>query len=209
MMNRNPEAINTLRSAFDSNKGSPFIAVRLASLYENAGKTDDAIKVLSDCIDIKPADRYTNFNLAMLFLKYHPEDTGTIKIHLKRSFSDGDSNYAAQFWYARLLYIENPFGEAKKYFDILGLARVDPKIRDMTRGVITDNNKPIVFTGVVGTKEFSFGFIKRDGFQDSIFMHNSDIDYREWDEIKTGMRVQFEMGFSYRGAKGINVKRET
>jgi cold shock CspA family protein len=208
MLNRNPEAKAALEHAFSNNKGSSFIAVRLASLHENSNESEQAIKVLSECVDAKPPDKYANYNLAMLLGKYHPEMKAAIKMHLRRSFTDGDTNYAAQFWYARFLYVEDPFGEAKKYFTTLAQARLNPEITDAFRGPITDSGKPVIFQGVVSKKEHSFGFIKRDGYQDMVFVHSNDVDERAWEDLKEGNRVEFEMGFSYRGPKARYVRNE-
>jgi len=210
LLDRNPEAKAALEHAFSNNKGSPFIAVRLASLYENKSNDPErAIIVLSECVDAKPSNKYANYNLAMLLAKYHPEMKAAIKMHLKRSFTDGDSNYAAQFWYARFLYIDDPFGEAKKYFNALAQARLNPEIKEAFRGLITDAGKAMIFCGVVSKKEHSFGFIRRDGYQDIVFVHRNDIDEREWEDLRGGNRVEFEMGFSYRGPKARYVRKET
>ena len=210
MLDRNPEAKAALEHAFSNNRGSPFIAVRLASLYENKSNDPErAITVLSECVDAKPSNRYANYNLAMLLAKYHPEKKAAIKVHLRRSFTDGDSNYVAQFWYARFLYIDDPFGEAKKYFNALAQARLNPEIKDAFRGLITDAGKPMIFRGVVSKKEYSIGFIRRDGYQDIVFVHRNDVDERVWEDLREGNRVEFEMGFSYRGPKARYVRKET
>lgn len=208
LINKHPQAKMALQKAFASNKGSPFIAVRLANLYEKENEPEEARKVLSECVDTKPSDKYSNYNLALLLQKYHPEEMADIKIHLRRSFTDGDSNYAAQFWYARLLYLETPFGEAKKYFSSLSQARINPEIRDAIRGVVTDGETNTTFYGVIAKKEHSYAFLKRDGYQDTIFIHRNDIYDTLWEQLKEGNRIQFEMGFSYRGPKARNIKKE-
>jgi cold shock CspA family protein len=209
MLDRNPEAKAALEHAFSNNKGSPLVAVRLASLYEKkSNEPERAIKVLSECVDAKPSDKYANYNLAILLAKYHPEMKAAIKTHLRRSFTDGDSNYAAQFWYARFLYVDDPFGEAKKYFSALTQARLNPEIKDAPRGAITDAGKPMIFQGVVSKKEHSFGFIKRDGYQDIVFVHRNDVGETVWEGVREGNRVEFEMWFSYRGPKARYVRKE-
>jgi len=209
MLDRNPQAKAALEHAFSNNKGSSFIAVRLANLHEKSGESEKAQKVLSECVDAKPNDKYANYNLAMLLEKYHPEKKAAIKIHLRRSFTDGDSNYAAQFWYARLLYIENPFGDAKRYFSLLAQTRLNPETKDAFRGPINDAGKPVFFQGVVTQKEHSFGFIKRDGYQDVVFVHRSDVDEKVWEDLREGNRMQFVMGFSYKGPKAKYVMKES
>jgi cold shock CspA family protein len=209
MLDRNPEAKSALEHAFSNNKGSSFIAIRLASLYENKNNDPErAITVLSECVDARPSDKYANYNLAMLLTKYHPEKKAATKTHLRRSFTDGDSNYAAQFWYARFLYIDDPFGEAKKYFSALAQARLNPEIKNRLRGVVTDEGGPVIFHGIVSKKEHSFGFIKRDGYQDMVFVHRNDLEEGIWEALRAGNRVKFEMGFSYRGPMARCVRKE-
>lgn len=106
------------------------------------------------------------------------------------------------------MYIEDPFGEAAKYFHTLDQARLNPEIKEAFRGVVTDAGKPIIFQGVLSKKELSFGFIKRDGYQDSVFVHRTDVDEKAWDDLREGNRVEFEMGFSYRGPKARCVRKE-
>ena len=37
----------------------------------------------------------------------------------RRSFTEGDSHYEAQFWYARELFLQGHFADAKKFFSAL------------------------------------------------------------------------------------------
>jgi cold shock CspA family protein len=60
----------------------------------------------------------------------------------------------------------------------------------------------------VSKKEHSFGFIKRDGYQDIVFVHRNDVDETVWEGLREGNRVEFEMWFSYRGPKARYVRKE-
>lgn len=206
-VNNHPKAKSLLEQAFSNNKGNPFIAIRLANLYEEEDPSK-AIEVLSECVDAKPNDKNVNFNLAMMLQKYRPEKRADIKLHLRRSFTDGDSKYAAQFWYARFLYMEDPKGDAYKYFKNLGQAYLNPEVKNLIRGIIVENGNPVIFRGVVTKKEHSFSFINRDGYQDAIFVHIDDVKESIWEKLREGDRVYFEMGFSYRGPRAQNLKKE-
>jgi cold shock CspA family protein len=208
-INNHPKALNALEQAFFNNKGNPYIAVRLARLYENENRSEDAIRVLTECVDTKPGDRYANFNLATLLMKYNPEKKADIKIFLRRAFTDGDKNYLAQFWFARTLYIEDPRGDAKKYFSALNDIRMDPNEKNEVRGIVMENRISVKFTGSILKKELSLGFISRDGYRDQIFAHQNDTEEHVWEELREGNRVTFELGFSYRGPKAISITKET
>jgi tetratricopeptide (TPR) repeat protein len=209
LIDKHPKARTILEKAFSVNKGSTYIAIRLAKLYEKSLDPNKAIETLTECVDTRPSDKFANYNLALLLIKYNSANKIGIKLHLKRSFTDGDANYDAQFWYARMLYLDNETGEAKRYFDKLGKAQIDPKIKNDIRGVITQDGKPTIFHGVISGKEYSYGFIKRDGPQDGIFVYSADVDESIWKSLTLGNRVNFELGFSYKGARARNVTKET
>jgi len=127
---------------------------------------------------------------------------------MKRAFTDGDSNYAAQFWYARHIYLEGLIDDASKYFKILGKAYLDPQVKNLVRGIVMENEKPVLYRGIIEKKEQAYGFIKRDQVQDNIFIHSNNVNEKIWEELRRGNRVIFELGFSYKGPQAINVKRE-
>ncbi len=202
-----PQAKKLLEKAFENNKGNPYVAIRLADFYEQ-DDSERAIEVLSEAIDVIPGDKPLNYKLAILLQKYKPERKADIKIHLKRAFTDGDSNYAAQFWYARHIYLEELIDDAYKYFKILGKAYLDPQVKNLVRGIVMENEKPVLYRGIIEKKEPAYGFIKRDQVQDNIFIHSNNVNEKIWEELKKGNRVIFELGFSYKGPQAINVKRE-
>ncbi|MFC1940959.1 cold-shock protein [Chloroflexota bacterium] len=71
-----------------------------------------------------------------------------------------------------------------------------------------ENGEPAIQHGVIRRKEHSFAFIVRDGLRDSIFVHSVDIDDSLWEILKEGNRVRFLMGFSYKGPRGFDVRKE-
>jgi cold shock CspA family protein/TolA-binding protein/sRNA-binding regulator protein Hfq len=208
LVEKHPKAIESLERAFKANKRSPYIASRLARTYENEGKTDKAIKVLRECLDANPSDKYLNYRLAILLMKQTDTKSTDIKHHLRRSFTQGDSNYAAQFWYARLLYLEGELTEATEQFQRLSDVKIDIRIKKEPRGIVTDGEAPIRFSGTITQMESSYGFLVRDGENDSFFTHFSFSDASVWKKIKSQDRVTFEIGFNYRGPVALNIKPE-
>lgn len=106
MINQYPRALESLEKAFRLNQRSAFIALRLASTYENEGKSDEAINALESCLDANPSEKNVHFRLAMLLIRHKRDKEDLIEHHLSRSFTKGDRNYAAQLWYARQLYLK-------------------------------------------------------------------------------------------------------
>ncbi len=54
--------------------------------------------------------------------------------------------------------------------------------------------------------ERGFGFIKREG-EDDLFFHSNDLVDVEFDELKEGDKVTFEVAQSNKGPKAENVSR--
>ncbi len=209
LVKKHPKAIESLERAFKTNKGSPYIASRLAKTYEDDGKTDKAVEVLQDCLDANPSNRYLNYGLAMLLMKIPGANRAKIKHHLRRSFTEGDSNYAAQFWFARELYLEGERGESLEQFKRLSDARTDIRIKKEPRGVLTDAGKPIRFSGVISQMESTYGFLVRDGENDRLFTYFTNSDGSVWKNLNTQDRVTFAIGFNYRGPLALDIRPVT
>jgi len=209
LVRKHPKAIQSLEKAFRANKRSSYIASRLSKIYENDDKTDKAIDVLRQCLDCNPSDKYLNYRLAVMLMKLPEAKSSEIKHHLRRSFTQGDSNYAAQFWYARLLYLEGEFSDAIEQFKILSDAKIDIRIKKEPRGIVTAGKETIRFSGVITHLESTYGFLVRDGINDRFFTYFSFSDKSVWTSLKTQDRVTFNIGFNYRGPVALNIKPES
>lgn len=205
LLKQNPKALESLEKAFETNKRSSYLASRLAQFYENEGNESKAISVLRECIDANPADKNANYKLSTLLLKYDKENLPEIKFHLRRSFTEGDSNYIAQFWYARAIYMMNEFDDANKIFKTLSNLNIDSRIKKSLRAVIKDGETDTIYTGVIIHLESSYGFISRDGTQDNIYCYHAFTIKDNWESLKSNDRISFSMGFNYHGPIAINI----
>lgn len=209
LIHKNPQALAALKKAFLANKRSPFIATRLAAMYESAGNLDQAIETLRESVDANPSEKYTNFKLALLLMKSSTLNKGEIRHHLRRAFTEGDSNYDAQFQYARFLYIEGEIPESLALFRKLGEVNIDNRDKKKPRGKIMKDGAAMKFLGTIQKMEASYAFIIRDGWNDKIFTPKNLSDEREWRNLKPARRVSFELSFNYKGPVALNVRLET
>ncbi len=151
------KATQALEKAFNSNSSSPYISRSLSKLYESQGKIELARSVLSKCLDILPAEKSVNSAMAKIFNKHFPSENLKAEIHWRRSFTDGDSNFTNQFWYARQLFINKKADDAKRVFIKLKKARVDPEVKLEVRGIIKgDSGNQRVYSGevvVIGVRQ--------------------------------------------------------
>ena len=131
-----------------------------------------------------------------------------IKHLLRRSFTKGDARHGAQFWYARLLYLEGNMTEAQEIFTALHEMSVDARTKRELRGPAEVNSILTRFSGILSKKELSYAFIRRDGLNDSIYASRED-NPSAWYDLSAHRRVSFELWFNYRGPIAKNITSES
>lgn len=203
-----PAAVKSLEKAHTLNPRSPYITLRLSRIYETNEDLGKAIDVLKQCLESNPGDKSVNFRLAYLLQKNSVVNIEEIAHHLRRSFTKGDSNYAAQFWYARILYIQGNHDGAMEMFRELSRLNIDIQLKKEPRGVIKKNGAPDKFSGTLSRLESSYCFIVRDKHQDTIFSHIAYTKRETWNSLSTHKRVTFELSFNYHGSFAINIDCE-
>ena len=208
LLSDNNRAIVALRAAFQANVHNSFIAVRLAKLLMKIEDIGEAMKVYKAAIDSGVNDKQVHFNYAKLLIDGSHGDMTEIEYHLRRAFTEGDSNLEAQFWYARQLYINGRIGDAEKRFSELRRLPVNPTIKRAIRGIILDDGLEKRFTGRVEKKEVDYGFVMRDGTADRVFLHIKNIEEVVWVDLHRATRIAFSLGFNFWGAAATNVTLE-
>lgn len=199
-----PEAKALLKRAYDINPASPYISIRLSSIYKNNNETNDAVSILEKTANLLPNDKEVNFKLAMVLLDTNPENYSEIKHYLRKSFSIGDNRYISQFWYARTLYLAGELQEANERFESLYSSKVNFETKTKTQGIIIEKSKPKIFSGTITRVETTYGFIQRDDRNESIFF-NPNENSENWHLLMRGKKVIFHIGFNYRGAIAIHL----
>jgi tetratricopeptide (TPR) repeat protein len=133
-------ALRALKQAAKSNPRSELIARRLARILRFKGLFDDAIDVLRSTLDLNPGCQTLHYDVAQTLMESSParnaQDGESILYHLQRSFTDGDRNNEARFWYARQLCLLGRGAEAHKFFEMTKAARVPHGQRRGVRGVV-------------------------------------------------------------------------
>ena len=194
-----------LEKAHNLNKSSPFIALRLANIYEAKGDSESALRILKQTLEYIPGDKDINYSYATFLMKKNPTNYKDSIYYLKKSFTEGDNRYQAQFWCARALYLSNEIEEGKKIFKRLSTLAIDPTIKRSPIGMVFENNSPQIFKGRIKVIEASYGFIAREVYGDDIFIYRYE-NNEAWDQLKTTKPVQFNLAFNYKGPVALNVK---
>ena len=197
-----------LQKAFETNPRSSYLAVRLSRYFKSIGKSDLVIPTLQKCLNEDPSSKEIHLEIARNLIDTDEESmTEDIKRHLRSSFTDGDTNFEAQFWFARHHFIYGDRSIAKLLFDTLRKTRIPPYIRNKTRGEIVDSDKnPRTFHGIIKHIAESYCFVACAELNTDIFIHCSDFKDDNWEKVMPYLSLTFEVVFSLRGPNGINAR---
>ena len=115
LLSEKSEAKGALERAFNTNPRNAHVARTLSRYYREAGDAEMAEDVLCKAIDARPNERSLHYAVARLMMERDakPEE---ILHHLKKSYSEGDSNYDAQLLHGRQLFVMGDTRGAKDVF---------------------------------------------------------------------------------------------
>jgi hypothetical protein len=131
-------------------------------------------------------------------------DSARVLYHLQRSFSPGDNNLEAQFWFARQLTLVGRWPEARLIFEALAKMKLPFANRNKILGVVHDNQGlPVRFYGAVSYISDFFGFIAQVDPSLRVFFSISQDDQ----PFHRNDRISYSLGFTVRGPIATAIER--
>jgi tetratricopeptide (TPR) repeat protein len=195
-------ALQTLQRAFTINPRQDWLAVRLARKYQDNNDLPAAKRTLEQCLQQNPSSKIAHLEMGRLLIKLGERSQGME--HLKRSFTEGDNHYEAQFWFARELFLSGHFDEAQKRFTSIN-ERAPGRFRSRSAAIVEADGAPVVFEGSMVRKEEGYGFVKVAPFPDDIFASRAESQQANWDALSNGAEVECHIGFTRRGPRATEV----
>ena len=201
-----PRAEEALSKAIEKRPDNGFLAVRMARYHQKKGDLKGAKQVLVRCLERNPSNADAHTELARLMIKQdEKENHDSICDHLGRVFSTGDTNYDAQFWFARQQFLYGSLSTAEERFRNLDMAKISPKEKQKTRGKVRNKaGKIVVYQGTVREKLENCCFVSATDLQGDVFMHSGSFEESQWDSVTIGSEVEFELAFTMRGPTGVS-----
>lgn len=193
-------ARRVLEQAWNRNRGSGYIAVRLARIYVKDGDKQKALKVMREALEAKSGDRVLHFELASILAMDQSSDLDEVIYHFSRSFRPGDKNVKARFLHASYVCERDGVAASKPLFGEVKLLRSGLPSQPY---VIRDIERAGSITKLFETS----GMVSMDGRGEWVFMHESNVGDGIWDRLGIGMRVRFVLGYTYKGpiATGLRI----
>lgn len=205
-LGKNPNAIGLLERYSENNPGSIIVTKVLAETLIDNLKTEDAIKLLRPAIMATPSDKPLNLALAKALIQQDETKNGEAIIgHLRRSFSDGDSNYEARLLFARCNMLYGDLERGKAEFDSLRRLYID--VKEKPRAPVLNSDGTMQrFLGTVVTKKSGYAFLASNEIRFGVFFGKIHKNSKMWESIAQGSVVSFALGFGFRGPVAVDVE---
>ena len=193
-----------LERAFNLNPRHDWLAVRLGRRYKASGDVEKCENVLQRCLEVNPHSKAAHLELGRLAAQAGHKEKSLA--HLKRSFTTGDNNYEAQFWYARELFVQGDIDEATVQFGHVH-RNAPSRFRQRASAIAEIGGKASEYTGRIERKEEGYAFVTIEEMGNcTIFAARSESDSKMWEAVAGADRVKFELGFSRRGPRACSVR---
>jgi len=202
LLDDHKRAFSALKRASDSNPRDPYVASRLARVYQRRNEYEAAIKCIETALLAHPSDRLLHYTYARLLWDGPVRDAATAAYHFRKSFMDGDNNIEAQFWFARATFESNDpreRAEGVRIFERLRNVPMQHDERTRIRDVSTKDGRRSTYFGRITRCEARFAFAEMDGAADRVFIHADTADEEIFKTLRIGDRIQFSLGFSFAG----------
>jgi tetratricopeptide (TPR) repeat protein len=202
LLDQDERALKALERAARQNLRNANIVARLSRIYRRRNERQKVHDLLRDASAANPAEPKYSFERAMLLME-EDGDGSTIEQLLRRSFSNGDRNHFAQFLHARQVYINGDVPMARVRFrELSAAAGWAPRVLGKP-WVWSKCGTPVLLHGRVTRVEQWYGFIEREGTGDGVYVPRGDDGRNPLSDMPLGARVQFNLGFNFRGAFAI------
>jgi len=201
-LDQTARALLTLERAFNLNPRQDWLAVRLARKYQASGDLVNARRVLDACLQDNPSSKLAHLEMGRVLIA--AGDGRAALEHLRRSFTEGDNHYEAQFSYGRELFVQGYFPEAEKIFLALN-DRAPGRFRTRASAAIERDGVSILYGCRVERKEEGYAFLRLPQFPKDIFASRAESNLMDWDTLYTGASARCVLAFSRRGPRGISI----
>jgi tetratricopeptide (TPR) repeat protein len=205
-LDQTARAQRALERAFALNPRQDWLAVRVARKYQAAGDLQNSKRVLDTCLHENPSSKVVHLEMGRVLIA-SGDSTQAIE-HLRRSFTEGDSHYEAQFWYARELFIQGHFADATKFFSALN-ERAPGRFRTRAAAIVERDGLPVAYNCHVERKEEGYAFLKLAAFPNDVFASRADSNPADWEKLNTGANAVCALAFSRRGPRAISIRPVT
>lgn len=205
--------IRAVKDSYEQGLKTPDRAITLSQIKVDEGDYDGAINTLKEAIGDNRSSHKLHFEYAQLLRKHSKAEVlnDTLAYNYQRSYSPNDSNYVAQFWFARFAFLsedKSNVRQALNIFKALKSVRTSSSLKREIRDFDKDRttSQYIDYYGTISQLTYQHGFIELDKRDVSIYFSKADmVDDEDWGLLEIGDKLKFFVGYNYLGPTAISV----
>ncbi|MAW82533.1 MAG: hypothetical protein CMI63_20045 [Parvularcula sp.] len=205
ILGNSKEAIDALEKAWRSKPKTPGVGIRLSKHYMHKGKSELAAKFLSEAQERFPDNKAVHQAFCSYYI--HSGNLKDAETHAARSYSIGDSNFFARHLHGQIQLGLGRAIEARKTFQ----AVEEKADSQFLKRVTTEHTQVSALipptNGFIERKLDNYAFVKASIYHDDIFCPAALSDEENWDELRVGDNIGFEIRFARRGPIGVRLKK--
>ena len=211
ILNDHDGYVKAAQASYDQGHRTPDRAMTLARILSDDGDLNGAIKILKEAIGDNRSNKKLYFQYAELLRKTDKEvQSHILAFNYKRGFNPNDTNYIAQFWFARFAFLSHDKKEVDKAietFSNLKFAEEGSKAKTVIRDIDMGNDSYISYRGSISKTIYEYGFLNLDNKDLSIYFKKDDmLDKDIWSLLEVGQRLEYNMGYNFFGPTAVNIK---
>ncbi|MEJ6389817.1 P-loop NTPase [Gymnodinialimonas ulvae] len=178
---------------------------RLSRIQKTEGSDEDAAATLEKALERFPQDKQVHLQMALLKFDMGREVAPEAEFHFRSSFSPGDHNFDARFFFAEFLFWMGKTDESKALFE-----EIDAKAADSFRKAASTSDDAITsklgeYAGTIESIKDRFFFVRFGGYPTAIFAHMSALIDLNFEDLQVGMPVMFKLRFNRKGPTAVAV----
>jgi tetratricopeptide (TPR) repeat protein len=206
LLQEDERALRALEKAWAIGPRGTGTAIRIANIYGDAGRGDEAVRLLREALGRVPDDKAAHGALSNHLLNFEPLDLDLVIDHAKRSFSVEDQNYESRFWLAQCLFLKGDKASALELFSQID-GKAPPSFRPKPPSRDNEITKKIGrSSGSVVSLRDRFFFVRTGAYPRDLFSHVNDLLPEVEEDLREGAFVTFQVRFNRQGPVAVDVR---
>ena len=208
LINDHKAALIAMERSFNENDRDPFLGIKLSNIYLGRNDIEKAKSFLIMALDRRRSNHQLNYHLGELLRKHTNSNIEDILYYYRRAYTPGDSNYNAQFWYARFSFLSDDsklYENSLSIFNGLRRARMSYAERIKHRDTESLESEPNIYHGRIQKKRTDHGVLIIDGNARPLYFPAASIKDDLWEAFQEGDRVKFNIGYCYMGPYALEI----
>ncbi|SFA86582.1 'Cold-shock' DNA-binding domain-containing protein [Poseidonocella pacifica] len=201
------KAKGALRKAIRARPRNAGVFLRLAKLEKKEDTAEKSLTALREGLEKFPNDKSLHLQMGLRLLELSDTPSQDVEFHLRSSFSAGDHNFDARFYYAGYLFWTGRVDESQILFEEIDRRSNQDYRTSAPRYEDVVTVKLGNFYGTIEKKKERYFFVRYGGYPKALFGHWRSLQNEAYDLLAVNDPVAFRIRFNRKGPVAVEVKK--